>query len=223
MIAENDKLSTVLSRNIDLLPIVYRYGIKSEIRQKSIAEICHEKSIDLPFFISVLNTYNSRDYFPLADEISLASLIEFLTKTHTYHKEVTIPYLSELVITLKNESQDKRFVTLVEKYFNDYVHRLLLHIEFEETEIFPLAEKDNRNKPKLSISNIKDLFHQHQNVESEINDLLTVIIQHIPEQSNIRLIHEILHTLSHFEKEQADHERFEEKILVPRLLDLLKS
>ncbi len=222
MIAGNDKLSEVVSRNIDLLPVVYRFGIKSAIRQKSVAEICLEKKISLPFFLAVLNTYNSRDYFPQAEEIGLPSLIDFLTRTHDYHKEITIPYITELVNALKNESKDKRFVTVVEKYFNEYVQKFLRHLEFEEKEIFPLVEKGNRHKPKLSISNIQDIFNQHETVDSEISDLLTVIIQHIPENLNIRLIHEILHTLSHFEKEQADHERFEEKILVPRLLDLLK-
>ena len=42
------------------------------------------------------------------------------------------------------------------------------------------------------------------------------------ENANMQLIHDILHALSHFEQEQIDHARFEDKILVPKLLELLK-
>jgi regulator of cell morphogenesis and NO signaling len=222
MIDRNHKLSDVICTNIDLLPIISRFGIKSEIREKNIREICEEKKIDLQFFLAVINTFNSDDYFPQPAELELSPLISFLTATHQYHQEITIPHVSELVELLKKESADRKFVLIIEKYFKEYVQKLLKHIEFEEKEIFPLVKNLGLKKPKISRANLRDLFHQHENVESEISDLLKIIIRHIPERSDIRLIHEILHSLSHFEKEQVDHARFEEKILVPKLMALLK-
>jgi regulator of cell morphogenesis and NO signaling len=222
MIRKEDKLSDVICRNIDLFPVVYRFGIKSEIRQKDIAEICAEKGIETAFFLAVLNTFDSGDFFPRPADIEIGPLIGFLVSTHAYHKEVTIPYVAGLVERLKAESADKKFVLLIERYFNDYVQKLLRHIAFEESEIFPLVEAANRNRPEVSKSYLRDLFSQHENVESEITDLLTIIIRHVPENSNIRLIHDVLHALSHFEKEQVDHARFEEKILVPKLIALFR-
>ena len=71
--------------------------------------------------------------------------------------------------------------------------------------------------------NIKKLFRQHTNVENEISDLKTIIIRHIPQNANMDLIHDLLHTLAHFEKEQLDHARFEDKILISKLLKLLSN
>jgi regulator of cell morphogenesis and NO signaling len=221
MISAHEKLSDVVCRNIDLLPVIYRFGIKSEIRQKSIAEVCSAQGIDLPLFLAVVNTFDSDDYFPKPQDLELQPLINFLVSTHTYLKEITIPFVTSLVDRLKEESEDKKFVNIIEQYFNKYVHHLLKHIEFEEKNIFPLVEQGDKKRSKTSKQYLKDLFRQHENVEGEISDLLTIIIQHIPDKANIRIIHEVLHALSHFEKEQVDHSRFEDKILVPKLMAIL--
>ncbi|MCX6190183.1 MAG: hemerythrin domain-containing protein [Bacteroidetes bacterium] len=221
MITQNDKLAEVLSRNINLLPIIVRFGAHSNIGQESIKAICSGKGIDLAFFLSVINTYNSSEYFPNGDFIDLGLLVDFLTKTHDYHKIVTIPRLQSLIKELKTKLPDKKLSTILEKYFNEYVERLLNHIKFEEDFIFPLVKMGVKEQQKESLKKLKKLFSQHTNVETEINDLIVVIIQHIPEYSDEQLFFEILHTLTHFELEQIDHARFEDKILVPRLLRLL--
>lgn len=225
MITQKDKLSDVLSRNINLLPIVFRFGISSNLGQETIEMICSKRAMDLEFFLSVINTYNSSDYFPNIDTIDLNLLIDFLTKTHNYHKGVTIPRLQGLLNELKRKLPDAKLSHTLEKYFNEYVEKLLKHISFEEDNIFPLVAKSNyledSDGQKISSNNLKKLFNQHTNVETELSDLIVVIIQHIPANSDEQLFFEILHSLSHFELEQIDHARFEDKILVPRLLKLL--
>lgn len=227
MIKINDKLCDVIGWDIDLLPIVFRFGISHNIGQVTINEICREKGIDADFLLSILNTYHSSDFFPNIETINLALLTDFLTKTHQYHKRVTIPLLDTLIQELKVKLPGTKLVITLEKYINDYLHRLTAHIEFEELNIFPLVEKlsgsEKLNLSKTSANNLKKLFNQHANVETEISDLIMIIIQHIPVHADIQLFHDILHTLSHFEKEQIDHARFEDKILVPRLLKLFNA
>lgn len=221
MIGNNDKLFEVISKNIDLLPIVNRFGIKSGMEQKTIAAICKEKNIDTKFFLSILNTFDSADYFPEVNEIELSSLVEFLTNTHQYIRSTSIPRLRHLLSNLKTQNPESKFNAVVEKYFNDYITNLNKHIDYEEKEIFPLAKKWKNIQSKKSGNDVKKLFKEHENVENEISDLLSIIIQYIPQNADIQLIHEILHALSHFEKEQKDHARFEDKILVPKLLALI--
>jgi len=227
MINASDKLCEVVGRNIDLLPIIFRFGINHNMGQASISEICREKEIDVDFLLSVLNTYHSSDYFPNIDTINLSLLTDFLTKTHQYHKRVTIPLLNSLMQELKIKLPDTKLVITLEKYLNDYVSKLTEHIEFEEKNIFPLVDKlagsDEVSNNKTTTGNLKKLFNQHTNVETEISDLIMIIVQHIPAHADVQLFHNILHTLSHFEKEQVDHARFEDKILVPRLLKLFDT
>jgi len=220
MITANHKLADIISRNINILPIVFRFGIGSNIGNCTIEKICFERNIDLNFFLSVVNTYDSGDYFPKINCVDLRLLIDFLTKTHEYHKSFTIPKLKGLMVELKHRYPNLKLSVTLEKYLNDYIDKLLAHIEFEEKNIFPLIIAPGK-QDKASLSNLKKIFGQHTNVETELSDLIMIIIQHIPQNSDVQLFHEILHSLSHFEKEQIDHARFEDKILVPRLMELV--
>lgn len=222
MIKTTDKLFEVIVNNIDLLPIVNRFEIKSNIGQKTIANICTEKQIDAGFFVSILNTFNSPDYFPPIEKVDLQTLVFFLTNTHNYLKNVSIPKLYQLIDELKVQNPTDKFIVIIENFFVEYITNLKKHIEYEEKEIFPLVQNWSDVKSKKTSKEIQKLFKQHENVENEISDLLAIIVQHIPENTNLQLIHDILHALSHFEKEQIDHARFEDKILVPKLLELLK-
>jgi regulator of cell morphogenesis and NO signaling len=223
----NDQLSGIISQDIDLLPIVSRFGVSSGIGQSTVGEICRKNNIDADFFLAVLNTYHNHDYFPSIESINLTLLTDFLTKTHEYHKLGTIPLLLGLMQELKEKLPDTRLVTTLEKYLNTYIANLMAHIEFEEMSIFPLVELLTKagedKKSKISSAQLKKLFGQHTNVETEISDLILIIIRHIPIDADVQLFHSILHTLSHFEKEQVDHARFEDKILVPRLLDFFQK
>jgi regulator of cell morphogenesis and NO signaling len=219
MITENDKLSDVIGRNIDLLPIIHRLGLSTNIGERNIREVCNDHVKDVNFILVILNTYSSDNYFPKPDDLELKPLIDFLTQTHTYHKQVTIPRLNGFIQQLKQNMPNEKLLLVIEKYLNQYIKKLIQHIDFEEKDIFPLVNR------KLMVDekpvNIKKLFRQHTNVENEISDLKTIIIRHIPQNANMDLIHDLLHTLAHFEKEQLDHARFEDKILIPKLLKLL--
>lgn len=221
MISEKDKLSEILKKNIDLLPVVYRFGISTSVGSSTIKEICMKKKIETSFFLVILNTFHSATYFPKLNDIDLLMLIKFLKKTHDFHKSVTIPRLNNLINDLVKYNPDEKIAIDVKRFLDRYIKNLLLHISFEEKEIFPLTEEKNRVMNQGSVKKVKALFRQHTDVESEISDLIIIIIQHIPKNTDIALIHDILHTLSHFAKEQADHARFEEKILAPKLMALL--
>jgi len=220
MITENDKLSDVISHNIDLLPIVHRLGLSTNLGEKSISEVCNHNTEETKFILGILNTYSYADYLPNPDDMELAPLIEFLTKTHEFHKQVTIPRLYGFIDQLKQLMPDEKLLIVVEKYLKQYIRKLLQHIEFEEREIFPLVEKMHNSNSLAPAPTLKKLFKQHTNVENEITDLKTIIIRHIPLNINMNLINDLLHTLYHFEKEQLDHARFEDKILIPKLFNL---
>jgi regulator of cell morphogenesis and NO signaling len=223
MITENDKLSDIIGRNIDLLPILHRIGLSVLIGENNIREACRLRDIDARFAIGILNTFSSPDYLPEPEEMDLLPLISFLIKTHEYHKQVTIPRLLELIAQMKLLMPGDKLLITVEKYLNHYIARLIKHIDYEEKEIFPLVERKTVTKRKSPVTNLKKLFKQHTNVENEISDLKTIIIRHIPGNIDMSLVHDLLHTLAHFEKEQLDHARFEDKVLIPKLIALLES
>jgi regulator of cell morphogenesis and NO signaling len=204
-----------------LLPIIHRLGLSSNIGERNIGDICSQNEADVNFVLIILNTYSTDNYFPKPDDLELKPLIDFLTQTHTYHKQVTIPRLHGFIQQLKKNMPNEKLLLIIEKYLNQYIKKLIQHIDFEEKDIFPLVNK--KKKMDERSMNIKKLFRQHTNVENEISDLKTIIIRYIPQDATMDLIHDLLHALSHFEKEQLDHARFEDNILIPKLLKLLSS
>lgn len=220
MITEKDKLSDVISLNINLLPVIQRLGLISQIGERTIQEVCSIRGKNIKFTLGILNTFSSADYFPEPEDLDLKLLIDFLTKTHEYHKQVTIPCLTGLIEQMKRMMPNEKLLIVVDSYLNQYIEKLVEHTDFEEKEIFPLVEKRSDGQLPSPAPNLKKLFKQHTNVENEISDLKTIIIRHIPEYVDMNLIHDLLHQLSHFEKEQFDHARFEDKILIPKLIAL---
>lgn len=223
MITEHDKLSDIIGKNIDLLPIVDRIGLSVLIGEKSLQEACRLNGVETRFTLGILNTFSSSDYLPEPEDMELQPLIAFLTKTHEYHKKITIPRLFGLVEEMKQLMPGEKLLITVEKYLNQYIDRLLAHINFEEKEIFPLVQRNPGDRRSSHAAVLKKIFKQHMNVENEISDLKTIIIRHIPVNADMSLVHDLLHTLSHFEKEQLDHARFEDKILIPKLKAMLYS
>lgn len=221
MITEQDKLSDIIGNNIDLLPIVDRMGLSVHIGEKSLREACRRTGVDIRFTLGILNTFSSNDYLPEPEDLELQPLVAFLTRTHEYHKNVTIPRLFGLVEDMKKMMPEEKLLITVEKYLKQYIERLLAHINFEEKEIFPLVGKTFGKRNKSKAASLKKIFKQHLNVENEISDLKTIIIRHIPASADMPMVHDLLHTLSHFEKEQVDHARFEDKILIPKLKELM--
>ena len=156
MITEHDKLSDVIGRNIDLLPIIHRLGLSSNIGGRNIGDICSQNAADVNFVLIILNTYSSDNYFPKPDDLELKPLIDFLTQTHTYHKQVTIPRLNGFVQQLKQNMPDEKLLLVIEEYLNQYIKKLIQHIDFEEKDIFPLVNKKKMVDEKPV--NIKKLF-----------------------------------------------------------------
>lgn len=221
MITGNNKLSDIISNDINLLPITHRLGISTNMGEKSISDACIAFQKDERFILAILNTYSIKNYFPAPDDLDLEPLIEFLTLTHTYHKQVTIPSLYGVIEKLKQLMPGEKLLIIIEQYLNQYIKKLIQHIDFEEQEIFPLVRETNIHD--ASLPNIKKLLRQHTNVENELSDLKTIITRHIPENLDLNLVYDLLHTLSHFEKEQLDHARFEDKILIPKFLNLISK
>jgi len=221
MITGNNKLSDIISNDINLLPITHRLGITYNMGEQSISEACIACKKDERFVLAILNTYSIKNYFPEPEDLELEPLIGFLTLTHNYHKEVTIPGLFGVIEQLKKLMPGEKLLIIIEQYLNQYIKKLIHHIDFEEREIFPLVNEITKQDTKLP--NIKKLLRQHTNVENELSDLKTIITRHIPENLDLNLVYDLLHTLSHFEKEQLDHARFEDKILIPKLFALISK
>jgi regulator of cell morphogenesis and NO signaling len=96
----------------------------------------------------------------------------------------------------------------------------------EETELFPLIgiilDQHNSILGKADYYSDK-ILQEHVNVEDKLSDLKTILIKFLPQDVNENSLNDLLFELSRFEQELIDHARFEDKILIPKLVKLLKT
>lgn len=226
MITESMKMSDVIGQNILLVPVLNRFGIKPGVGEKTINTICSFHGIDMVSFLAILNTYNSPHYFPEAEAVDINVLVDFLKITHTYCLSYTLPRIEKLLLELSVDRPKNKALEMIGKYYFDYKKQLTIHIEYEETELFPLIGKilDKHNSIFEKADYYSDkILHDHGNVEDKLSDLKTILIKFLPQDVNENSLNELLFELSRFEQELLDHARFEDKILIPKLVKLLKA
>jgi len=226
MITASTRLSDIIFNNLQLINVIGCFGIKLGISEKTVKEVCSEHNIDLKFFISIINTYNSETYFPEVNEIDVNLLIDYLKKTHSYYLGFTIPRINKLFKSLQNSLPKDKSVKHIIKYFNDYKKELEKHIEFEESYLFPFI-KDLISNPskqnKISKSAFKRLKLEHSNVEDKLLDLKTILVRYLPESADEQLVFDLLFTIVWFEKNHENHAKFEDNILIPILKNLFSK
>lgn len=219
------KMADIIGQNILLIPVLNRFGIKPGVGETSLKTIAARNAVEIKSLLAILNTYNSQQYFPKPEDVNIQVLVNFLKSTHQYYLSYTLPRIENQLKRLSDECPDNKPLEMIEQYYSEYKKQLTTHIEYEETELFPLIEKLMKKQPQYLEKNENyslKIQHEHVNVEDKLSDLKTILIKFLPAGINENSSYELLFELSRFEQELLDHARFEDKILIPKLLKLLQ-
>ena len=230
---ENSKLASVILKDHSLLPVINRLGIKLGFGDKTICNICVEKGIDLNFFVETINVFHYEAYFPekrLLD-FSVSMVIEYLIKTHQYYKDFLIPENDRLIELFLSASPDQNTENeLVRKFYAKFKEEFVIHINFEEREMFPYILELNRvienpmsgelfkqKYPEYSISGFEK---EHSAMDDKMDDLKNIIIKYLPPNYDQNRGNAFLANLFLFEKDLKNHSRIEDHILIPKVKQL---
>jgi len=217
----NDKIVLLVRENNNLLPVLNRFGIRLGFKDKTVAEICDEKSVDINFFLAIVNTYHNEDYFPRQELLSFSPLliIDYLKETHQYYINYVLPklenQLEKLILGCEGNCEE---LNTIEAFYKRYKNELLNHINEEEENVFPYVEAiyNRKNIDKFDY-NISEFEKEHTNVEEQLNDLKNLLLKYLKPVYNDNDCNEFLATLFNFEKDITDHARIEDAILVVKV------
>jgi len=222
---KEDKLTSAIHSNYDLLPVINRFGILPGFRDKSIKVICEEKNINADFFLAIINTFHNSDYFPEKELMSFSPIliIDYLKKTHQYYLDYTLPKLENILDNLLNGCPhycDE--MKMIEAFYKKYKNELLIHLQYEDTNVFPYVINliNTQNKSGYSIHEFEK---EHTNIDEKLKDLQNLIIKYIEPSYNVNDCNDFLMSLNRFEKDLKDHARIEDKILVQQVIELENS
>ena len=236
IIKADTKMADVIHVNYYLISVIYRFGINLGFGEDTVKELCKKNDVNLDFFLEIVNAFHDEEYFPNSHlkSFSVQLIIDYLRKTHNYYTKIKIPELqnliNEMVIACYPKSKD---VDLVNKFFNEYKEELHNHIKREEDVAFPYAiriEKaflsnrisDDLKKELLNYS-ITKYKSEHDDLEVKPFDLKNIIIKYLPPPTNNYLCSKVIDELYHLEKDLNDHSRIEEKVMVPKIIEMEDS
>ncbi|HAN77684.1 MAG TPA: hypothetical protein DCQ31_07885 [Bacteroidales bacterium] len=233
IVTASTKLSDLILRNHNLVPVINRFGIQLGFGDHNIETICQLHQVNIHFFLEIVNSFLDQNYFPQKNLQSFPArlIVEYLSKSHRYYLEVKIPKIEQLIEQLQwNADQKDTHISLLKKFFEQYKKEVTEHIEEEELTAYPYAllieqalgtggiSANLRNKMEnYSISVYAD---SHDDIEEKLLDLKHIIIKYLPPPTTANSYFEVLAELFKLENDLADHSLIEEKVLMPKVREM---
>jgi len=233
MIHRNLPMCQAVLKHHQLLPLLPRFNIKLGFGEKNVEEVCRLNRVNTDFFLEIANAYLDEDYIPQTDLslFPIASVVAYLTSTHDYYLHIALPKIeSKISRLLEGSNLSEKERGLVAGFFDDYKKEFLDHISREEDSVLPyileLEKQSMKEEPdsgffrSLQNDTIKEFAQEHDRLENSLENLSKLIIKYLPPFEDFDLCHQVLTDLSDLVRDLIDHAHMEDKILVPRVIEL---
>ncbi len=228
-------MADLIHKNYLLLSIISRFGILLGFGDKSVEEVCNEYKVNPYFFLEIVNAYSDEDYFTdvKLKHFPISLIVSYLRKTHDFYTNQIVPEIQLLITNLyQNCFTQKENVKLLLNFFDEYKNELSIHIKREEDVVYPYVLNIENAYETKKISNelieqmksysIINYLNEHSNIGEKLLDLKNLIIKYLPPTADFKYRNKVLVKLFQLEKDISDHSRIEEKVMVPKILDMEK-
>lgn len=218
---KEDKMSSLVTANSNLLPVINRFGIRLGFKEKTIGEICQERDVNPDFFLAIVNTYTDENYFPEKELLSFSPLllIDYLKTTHNYYIGYVLPKIEgllEKVIASCKEGCNS--LKMISSFYQKYKAELLIHLQHEDEKEFPyIVDLLKTRKLREGQKSIAEYETEHTDVEEKLSDLKNLLIKYVEPGYNHNDMNEFVQALFQFEKDLYDHARIEDAILIKQV------
>ncbi len=221
-----DKLSNVISNDYRLLQVMSRFGISLGFGEKSIEEVCKLCGVDTRTFLKVINYIKNgaEKTKQDVDDVSVASLLNYLKKTHKYYLDYLLPSIRFNLLNAIDCSVQNEVAFLVLKFFDDYVEEIRRHMEYEDNAVFGYVEK-LLNGEVLDIEGGHLLSSNHESIEDKLNELKNLFLKYYPQQENNEKLNSVIISIYQAEEDLYLHCQVEDNIFSPavRLLEKINK
>lgn len=217
-------LTRIIKENPLILLVLENFGIFHFPKGTTVHQICQKNHLNESLFIQICNLHNGYyiDHTIEYDISILSEIIQYLHNSHIFYRKEKYPEILNNIRKLSLESHQE-ILPIIEKYFEEYFSEVNEHMEYEELTAFPyfrslITKKNNQN------SDFSSLTYQehHTDIESKLNDLKELFIEHVHFNTPNALRRKILNGLSELEFELKVHSQIEDLILIP-LVDRIEK
>lgn len=226
----NMKLGDIIIENPSFLLLMERFNLDFIVGDKTISQLCKEMEINEMVLITLTNLYNGfaltgHEKFEIPD---IAQIIQFLRNTHIYFEDEKLPEIHNYIEKLSevNESPE---IKLIRKFFNEYNEEVKEHFAYENKIVFPYfytvlgTDVDKNGKYIIKEFSTSEYKEHHSDVETKLNDLRELLLNHIPVHKDRVLRRKIITALFEIEYDLNVHTTIEETLLIPLITELEKA
>jgi len=226
-----EKIAEIVSQNSLLATALKRFDLPASADTLD-DETWSKVGVDSKFLLDIIwafdnpRTFESNKFM----EYPIPIILDYLQKTHQYYIDQRLSEIELSIFNIQkkcNDESESLYWQMVQLLFNAWRRHLLLHVEQEETTLFPyvakLQQASESKKPVDDAFTIAHFMHQHEDdsVESGLKEMVLAIKNRLGDISEMPLSVKILITqLDAFERDLWVHGMIEDEVLVPKAQQL---
>jgi regulator of cell morphogenesis and NO signaling len=213
--------------------ILQRYNMPANKDLLYSYEELRRLEIDQPFIYALLQTFEEDKAFSEKDfdKFSLEIIIDYIQRTHGYYLSKKLLEIEQSInILLKDYADNHPLLPVLNKFFNEYRVSLTTHIRAEEKQLLPYIKRllkiENEAgdvevyKEATKDYSVQSFIDSHHDTEKDLSDVRNAILEYQPPITNQTPYRILVTQLEAFEKDLFVHALIEDKVLIPRVLNL---
>lgn len=217
--SENSKMSDLINEDVSLVSLISRFGLSLGFGDKSVKDICESGGIDTHTFLAVVNFISEGSILVESsqDSISIESVINYLKSAHNYFIQFKLPSIrTKLLDAVDSSDQSLPYRQMILKFYDEYVTEVVKHMDYENRTVFPYV-MNLINGEKDPDYNIAVFEQNHEEIDSKLTDLKSILMKYYPAKEPNYLLNEVLFDLVACEKDLARHNAVEDYFFVPTI------
>lgn len=218
MINPDTLMSDIVLNDPAVITVLNRFGITLGVGDLTVTQVCEQHRLDTMFFVTILNTYTNKDYFPerTLSAFAVEQLVDYLVKTNANYEHFQLPNVDRhFQFLLAKSDPAKSNLTVIKQFYDEVKAQLLERIAFDRDVWFPALLK----REKQSAYQVAD---DNESVENKLDDLITMMVVHLKGEYDVNLCYAVFFALSSLRQDIAKNNRIRSRILRP-VSNLLNS
>ena len=223
LVYANMKMSEAIESHLALVPVINRFGIRLGVGDDTIKTVCETHNVDPDFFLTIVNTFINKDYFPEKElqHFHLSHIIDYLKKTNHYYLQNQLPNIERhLHYFLRASDPTNTSLRLLGDMFSEFKDHLRRRIEADEREWFPHLldsatepKKSRLPRPKPTTEN------DDEAIQATLDDMRHIMLKHLSGRYDENLCYAVLFAIDTLGRDIRQHNRIRHRILLPMIDD----
>ncbi len=201
----------IIAADPSLLMVMARFNIPLGFGDKTVAEVCGERGIDLPTFLNTIRFMSGEHYS--YEDIHLGQFMDYLKNAHNYFLAFILPMIRRKLIEAIDCSATDGLGILILRFYDEYVTEVRKHMEIENAKVFPYVERLMKGERTRDFS-IERFASHHVHIDSKLKELKDIIVQYYPGAGN-DLLNSALFDIITCEHDLRLHCQAEDILFVP--------